>query len=142
MTRLLTLLAALMLTPHSLHAESEGQLKLCVSSAAKHLENKSLFEVAQPSKSDFFYFVKVGAGPKLQTNAVSGFEYPLPIEGSRFLIQISDEDGLLESFWVDYANLETDSACLWFKSLYETWSLWPLSKSRHICDCESQEATD
>lgn len=26
--------------------------------------------------------------------------------------------------------------CLWFNSLYETWSLWSLSMAKHLCDCE------
>lgn len=141
MTRTL-LLVVLVIMPQSLLAEGNSNLRLCVSSAAKHLENKSLFEVALPSTSDFSYFVKVDDGPRVETNAESGFEYPLPMNGSRFLVQISDRDGPQESFWIDYADLGTESACLWFKSLYETWSVWPLNKSKHLCDCETNETTD
>ena len=141
MARVFVLLA-LVFAPPSLLAEGNRDLRLCVSSAAKHAENKSLFETALPSISGFSYFVKVDDGAPMETHAESGFEYPLSTDGSRFLVQISDKDGPKESFWIDYAELGTSSACLWFKPLYETWSVWPLSKSEHLCDCGSDATTD
>jgi len=38
----------------------------------------------------------------------------------------------VESFFINTKERKNGS-CIWFKSLYETWSVWPISESKHIC---------
>ena len=50
-------------------------------------------------------------------------------------VRIRNEGKTVESFKFSFKHYQTDSLCLWFKPLYETWSLSPQSESYHLCDC-------
>jgi hypothetical protein len=56
--------------------------------------------------------------------------------GRRHVIRIWNKGELATSFWFTFEKLggATDG-CLWFKPLYETWSLWPMRDARHLCSC-------
>lgn len=112
-----------------------AEYRLCVSRAEEHHENKSLIEALGITKPDFEYSIQVNDGPKRATNPDSGFEYPLTSPESRQLVKIERAGKLAESFWIDFDKYETDALCLWFKPLYETWSVWELGQSKHLCDC-------
>ena len=55
---------------------------------------------------------------------------------TKHLITIRNNNEITESFWFSFSKYKEDKLCLWFKPLYETWSLWELSKSKHICKCK------
>jgi len=112
-----------------------AELRLCVSRAQEHLENKSLMEALGITKADFEYSIQVNDGPKRPTHSESGFEYPLKSSETRQIVKIERAGKLVESFWLDFDKYESNAVCLWFKPLYETWSVWELNQSRHLCDC-------
>jgi hypothetical protein len=39
------------------------------------------------------------------------------------------------SFRLRFQSYMTDSLCLWFGPLYESWSVWPLAQSQGKCSC-------
>lgn len=52
--------------------------------------------------------------------------------GTRLLVIVQNFGKVEESFFLDLAKYET-GACIWFKALYESWSVWGLNESKHIC---------
>ena len=59
----------------------------------------------------------------------------------RHLIKIRSQGRLLHSFYFRFAEYKSKDLCLWFKPLYETWSLWPANESRGLCDCLDEKAS-
>lgn len=52
-------------------------------------------------------------------------------------VRIRNQGKQIESFSFSFLEVDSDSLCLWFNALYETWSLWPQSRSYHLCDCRN-----
>ena len=51
---------------------------------------------------------------------------------TKHLIRVRDFAKTVESFW--YRTDDSSSElCLWYSEYYNTWSLWPLEKARHLC---------
>lgn len=53
-------------------------------------------------------------------------------ESKKIVVIVKDHNVTKESFYIRPAEYP-NGACVWFKSLYETWSVWGLLKSTHIC---------
>ncbi len=122
-------------------ADGAPPYRLCVSSAPKHHEKMTLLEAVGVAKGDYRYGIQIDDGPKLMTDSESGFEYELQSAGPKYLVKIERHGKLVESFWIDFESRDTDALCLWYKPLYETWSVWRLDKSGHLCDCRQQAST-
>lgn len=56
---------------------------------------------------------------------------------TKHLVIIRNNREIIESFWFSFEDYGSNDLCLWFKSLYETWTLWPLKTSKHICKCDN-----
>ena len=54
----------------------------------------------------------------------------------KHLVKIIGDGKVVESFRFDFKNYKTNDLCLFFKSLYETWSLWDGKEGRAICKCK------
>jgi len=134
MTREITSLLFLLTAP--IIASGADGYRLCVSSAEQHHENQTLLEAAGIGKSNFRYEIQIGDGAKVWTTPDSGFEYELETAGPRYLVKIKRHGIFVESFWIDFEDWSTNALCLWFKTLYETWSVWSLETSGHLCDCD------
>lgn len=55
----------------------------------------------------------------------------------RHWVRIRNQGKQVESFRFSFKQKESNSLCLWFGELYETWSLWPQEGSYHLCDCRN-----
>ncbi|HEV8429524.1 MAG TPA: hypothetical protein VGQ41_16610 [Pyrinomonadaceae bacterium] len=54
----------------------------------------------------------------------------------KHLVKIFGDGKLVTSFRMDFTQYKTKDLCLFFKSLYETWSLWGGKEGRAICSCK------
>jgi hypothetical protein len=60
-----------------------------------------------------------------------------PISTSReHLVKIIGDGKVVHSFWLNFGKFKTRDLCLFFNSLYETWSLWDGNEGRAICTCK------
>jgi hypothetical protein len=117
-------------------AQANSDFRLCVSKVEKHHKNIWLEKVEGGKIRPFDYSVQVDVGPIIATDNSQGFEYPIDYSKSKYLIKIRNAETIVESFWLESALGARTEQCLWFKSFYETWSVWELSRSRHLCDCD------
>ena len=84
------------------------------------------------------FSVQVDSRPAVQTKKEESVLIDGLSRGDRHLIKIRSDGQLLESFWFTFEDRGSPHLCLWFKSIYRTWSLWPAKQARHLCACKSQ----
>src|SRR5947209_17091959 len=65
---------------------------------------------------------------------------PLKISGlaprRKHLVKIIGDGELKESFRFKFSSYSSNKLCLWFKPLYETWTLWEAKNSGAECQCK------
>lgn len=54
----------------------------------------------------------------------------------KHLVKIIGDGKVVQSFWLNFGKFKTNDLCLFFNSLYETWSLWDGKEGRAICKCK------
>jgi hypothetical protein len=54
----------------------------------------------------------------------------------KHLVKIIGDEKVMASFRLDFNKYQTNDLCLFFNSLYETWSLWDGREGRAICKCK------
>ena len=54
----------------------------------------------------------------------------------KHLVKIIGDGKVVQSFWLNFSKFKTRDLCLFFNSLYETWSLWDGKEGRAICRCK------
>ena len=134
MTPAVALLILITAIPSNVAAENTQ--RLCVSAVAKSSKTIWAEEHGQTPVRPFQYSVQIDDGPIIETDSAKGFEYPIVGPNPRRLIKIRNAGTLAESFWVNFEKFDSAQLCLWFNSLYRTWSIWTLEESRHICACQ------
>ena len=56
--------------------------------------------------------------------------------GRKHLVKIMGDGKVVQSFWFNFSKFKTKDLCLFFNSLYETWSLWDGKEGGAICRCK------
>ena len=71
---------------------------------------------------------------------VASHDRPVPISSiatdRKHLVKIIGDGKVIQSFWFNFSRFKTRDLCLFFNSLYETWSLWDGKEGRAICRCK------
>jgi hypothetical protein len=56
--------------------------------------------------------------------------------GRKHLVKIIGDGKVVQSFWFTFNRFRSNELCLWFNSLYETWSLWEAKEAGTKCKCK------
>ncbi len=128
------IIACLLLSPAGRgNAESGAAAEglICISP----IPEPSEVRILPGERRDFNFSVQVDDGEILHL----GFNKDSKLENlslrERHLVKIRRSGKLVESFWFDFNDYQSNSLCLWFYPLHQTWSLWDLDGSRHLCSC-------
>jgi hypothetical protein len=99
--------------------------------------NQQPITLANPNGGgrSFAYSIKIDDAPIREISHKTGFKISGLALKRQHTIKIFRDGKLTESFKFSFEKEKSSSLCLWFKSLYETWSLWDAKSSRHICKC-------
>jgi len=54
----------------------------------------------------------------------------------KHLVKVIGDGKVVQSFRLDFSKFKTKDLCLFFNSLYETWSLWDGKEGRALCRCK------
>jgi len=126
-------LALLMILAQSLFGGDAGSV--CVAPVEKpHAGGKSL---ANPSGGNRVqsYTVQIDSRPPVQVPV----ERSVAIGGialeAKHLIKISGDGKSVASFHFRFSDYTEHDLCLWFRPLYETWSLTPAKGRGKTCAC-------
>jgi hypothetical protein len=107
---------------------------VCVSSVPKR--NSGPISLGNPDGGNrsFNYTIQIGSqkvnASTERTTAIDGLSL-----NKTHLVKILRDGKLVESFRFNFAKKGSNHLCLSYKSLYETWSLWPAkdAKGRRRC---------
>jgi hypothetical protein len=101
---------------------------VCVSSVPRPASGEA--SLANPAGS-----IQIDGGQSIQVSSDSGIRIAGLALKRKHLVKIRRDGKLVESFWFTFERLGNDELCLWYKSLYGTWSLWTAKEAGRICDC-------
>jgi hypothetical protein len=85
---------------------------------------------------DFNFSVQIDDGETVHLEFKKSARYENLSLKSKHIVKIRRSGKIIESFWFSFKEYQSSALCLWFKPLYETWSLWELEDSRHMCECD------
>lgn len=99
--------------------------------------NQESITLANPGGGgrDFAYSIKIDDAPPKAVSHVKGIKFSGLALNRSHTIKIIRGGKVVESFKFSFEKEKSSRLCLWFKSLYETWSLWDANSARHLCDC-------
>lgn len=102
-------------------APNNGEKSLSNPSGGNHIQ---IYEVQIDNKSK----IKVSNTESVKIGGLS--------TKNKHRITIFGDGKAVESFRFSFSDHSSNKLCLWFKSLYETWSLWTTKEAGKICQCK------
>jgi hypothetical protein len=107
---------------------------VCVSTVPK--PNSDPISLGNPDGGNrsFNYTIQIGSR-KVAASTEGGVAIDGLSLNKTHLVKILRDGKLAESFRFNFAKEGSNHLCLWYKSLYETWSLWPAKSSKDKCRC-------
>jgi hypothetical protein len=108
---------------------------ICIDAVPESNQQPSSLANPNGGGRSFAYSIKIDDAPTREVSHKRGFKISGLALKRQHTIRIFRDGKLTESFKFSFEKEESSSLCLWFKSLYETWSLWDAKSSRHICQC-------
>ena len=110
----------------ALHAES-----LCFSPVKEKSGDK---DTKRSFWQSFDYKVQVDTGPIITPSENESTKYT--IKTNRPLVKILLGDKIIESFYVESKWLKEGRNCIYFKNIYETWSVVEKWQANKLCSCK------
>ena len=133
---LLSVLALLMLSAPITQAQAPAKTTgtVCVSKVPK--PNSAPVSLGNPAGGNrsFNYTIIIGRQKVTASSEQSVAIKNLALNKTH-LVKILRDGKLVESFRFSFQQEGDDHLCLWYKSLYETWSLWPDKNAKDKCRC-------
>jgi len=129
-------LIMLLLLSVSVHAQSKATGSICIAPPDKPTSGeKSLANPAGGNRISS-YSIQVDK----MSPVVASSNRPVRISsigtGRKHLVKIMGDGKVVQSFRFNFSTFKTNDLCLFFNSLYETWSLWDGKEGRTICRCK------
>jgi hypothetical protein len=84
----------------------------------------------------FNYTIQIDKGPIKPVSNEKAILISELVLKRKHLIKIRRDGKLVESFSFTFEKQGSDRLCLWFKPLYETWTLWTAKESGKKCYCK------
>lgn len=81
----------------------------------------------------FDYQVQVDSGPIIKPSETESTKYEIATKSP--LVKIILSGDVVESFYVKSEWLEQGRNCIYFKNLYETWSVVEKWQAKKLCKC-------
>src|SRR5258705_9832002 len=103
--------------------------------------DRSLSNPAGGNRS-WAYSVQVDSGPAQATSARHGVRIDGLALGASHLVRIRNQGELVTALRFTFERYGARDLCLWFKPLFETWSLWPMKDAAYLCSCSVEGDDD
>jgi hypothetical protein len=121
----------------TIHAQSKGTVgSICIAPLDRPTSGEK--SLANPAGGNPIstYSIQVGK----MSPVVASNDRPVRISsiatGRKHLVKIVGDGKVVESFWFSFSQFKAKDLCLFFNSLYQTWSLWDGKEGRAICKCK------
>lgn len=84
---------------------------------------------------DVTYSIQIDAAAPIELSRSTGISSPPLAIGDRHTVIVTQDATRIESFHFRFRPGEARELCLFMKSLYQTWNLWPLEQTGSWCSC-------
>ena len=115
---------------------SAGSGSICIAPAARPTHGEKSLANAAGGNAISIYSIQVDRMPPV----VASNDRPVQISpistGRKHLVKIIGDGKIVQSLWLNFSKFKSNALCLFFNSLYETWSLWDGKEGRAICRCK------
>jgi hypothetical protein len=120
----------------AVHAQSKHAGSICIASPDRPTSGeKSLANPAGGNPISTYSIQIDKMSPVVASN-----ERPVRISSiatdRKHLVKFIGDGKTVLSFWFNFSTFKTRDLCLFFNSLYETWSLWDGKEGHAICRCK------
>jgi hypothetical protein len=115
------------------HQAKHGSV--CISAVPKPSSGEASLANPAGGGRTFEYAIQFNDGPITPIPHHKGLQINGLSLNRRHLVRIYRDGDLVESFRFAFETYRSRELCLWYKSLYETWSLWTKQEAKDNCDC-------
>jgi hypothetical protein len=129
----LIILLSLCLT---VHAQSPAAGSICIAPPDKPTSGEKSLANPAGGNSISTYSIQVDKMSPVAASNDSPVRISSIATGRKHLVRIMGDGKVIQSFWLNFSRFKTKDLCLFFNSLYETWSLWDGKEGRAICRCK------
>ena len=120
----------------AVHAQSKAAGSICIAAPDKPTSGEKSLANAAGGNPISTYSIQIDR----MSRVVASNDGPVRISsiatGRKHRVKIIGDGKLVQSFWFNFSTFKTKDLCLFFNSLYETWSLWDGKEGRAICRCK------
>jgi len=109
---------------------------VCVSPVPKPTNGEMSLANPAGGNRTFNYSIQVGNGVIKPVIQKAGTRITGLVLKQSHLLKIRRDGKLVQSFRFTFEKEGSNQLCLWFKSLYETWSLWTVKEAGNKCACK------
>ena len=122
----------------SCYAQSSSNGSICI--AAVDVPDGDEKSLANPSGGNKIqnYEVQVDDKPRIKVSNTESVKIGGLAISKKHSIKIYGDGKAVESFKFSFSDYSSGNLCLWFKSLYETWSLWEAKDAKMMCKCNKK----
>lgn len=108
---------------------------VCISPVPK--SNSDPVSLGNPAGGNrsFDYTIQIGSKKVAASTEKTGRFEDLPLNKTH-VVKIYRDGKQVSSFRFRFEKKGSNQLCLWYKALYEAWSLWPLKDSKGKCSCK------
>lgn len=109
---------------------------VCVSSVSKPADGPTSLANPAGGGRTFNYSVQIDNGLIEKVSTEKGTIISDLALQRKHQIKIRRDGRLVTSFWFTLEKQGSSRLCLWYKPLYETWSLWTAKEAGRKCGCK------
>ncbi len=117
-------LIMLLLWGVAVHAQSKAAGSICIAPPDRPTSGEKTLANPAGGNPISTYSIQVDK----MSPVVASNDRPVRISsiatGRKHLVKIIGDGKVVQSFWFNFSQFKTKDLCLFFNSLYETWSLW------------------
>src|SRR5262245_226126 len=117
-------------------AELRERGRICIAAIPKPTSGEKSLANPRGGDPDTLYSVRVDNAPAINVSSEHGQWVAELSTQTTHTVSIYADGKRIESFKFDFHIANGDELCLWYKSLYSTWQLWPLKQCGAWCNCE------
>lgn len=109
---------------------------VCISAVPKPTDGEMSLANPAGGNRTFNYSIQVDNGAIKPVTEKNGARITGLTLKQSHLLKIRRDGKIVQSFRFTFEKEGSNHLCLWFKSLYETWSLWTVKEAGNKCACK------
>lgn len=116
------------------NAADEGAV--CIADVPVATPGEKSLHNAAASETPYDFTVRIGDRPAVATSPDRSVLVQGLATSAAHRVVIKRNGKPFASFLLRIADYKSETVCMWFGPLYESWSVWPMAEAKHLCACD------